>query len=629
MRSQPEDRVANPQRTFRLKGRIRGVELSQLLAVGMTAVGSHPDSQLMLDHDGVSRHHAVVLVEPDRILLVDQNSKNGTFVNARRVRRAELAVGDTVGFGPAELRLEEVHPEDARLAVELPEPQPPRREAQREPESTVAAAGPRRDRLSRWLRLVSRFVEQLRRSPSRHAAAALAELAHELEAEGCGLFELGGEVPAALSTWGEIEPASLAAIAEAWDATAERSATEVRFVTRPQATACVSFTSQTAFGLIVCGDFASREHCAPLLEALLALCVHFRPRGLDRLASAGASGVPEVVFPPQTIVGVSPAMSALYSQMRPLVQGDLPVLIVGETGVGKELIARSLHLSSPSSAGPFVAINCAAIPAELLEAELFGIGRRVATGVDARRGLFEEAIGGTLFLDEVGEMPEHLQVKLLRVLEEKRLRPVGGQPIELDVRILAATSADLEATGFRRDLFFRLAGFVLRIPPLRQRREDIPILVEGFLRRYASEIGKPVRGITVRALRALREHDWPGNVRQLEHEIRRLVYLCPPQQAIESSYLAAISRGSGCLATTTTQVSAMPGRGAGEAADDRNGEDWASAVSREPSLDLKQLERQVVLEALKRAGGNQVRAAKLIGLSRHGLRRRIERYRLR
>jgi DNA-binding NtrC family response regulator len=207
---------------------------------------------------------------------------------------------------------------------------------------------------------------------------------------------------------------------------------------------------------------------------------------------------------------------------------DATVLLLGESGTGKELLARALHQLSARAKGPFVAINCAAIPADLLEAEMFGIGKGIATGVVERRGKFQMAEGGTLLLDEIGDMPHELQAKLLRALQEKEVQPVGGAPVPVDIRVIAATNSDLhrrmEEGRFRRDLYFRVAGFALRVPPLRERREDIPALVESFMRAFARETGKGLRGITVKALRALIEYDWPGNVRELQLEVRRLVY---------------------------------------------------------------------------------------------------------
>jgi transcriptional regulator with PAS, ATPase and Fis domain len=281
------------------------------------------------------------------------------------------------------------------------------------------------------------------------------------------------------------------------------------------------------------------------------------------------------------------------------------VLLLGETGVGKEFLARILHDSSPRRKGPFVAINCAAIPADLLEAEMFGIGKGIATGVAERRGKFQMAEGGTLLLDEIGDMPLELQAKLLRALQEKEVQPVGGAPVSVDIRILAATNSDLhrrmEEGRFRRDLYFRVAGFALQVPPLRERREDVPVLVESFMRAFARESGKAVRGITVKALRVLTEYAWPGNVRELEHEVRRLVYLCPEGQAIDSTMISL-------------HILAEPHEGGGEPVLD----------TLELSRHVKAVEKRLIHEALGKTAGNRTQAAKLLGISRNGLAIKME-----
>ncbi|HET7293820.1 MAG TPA: sigma 54-interacting transcriptional regulator [Vicinamibacteria bacterium] len=324
-------------------------------------------------------------------------------------------------------------------------------------------------------------------------------------------------------------------------------------------------------------------------------------------APVGGSEPRRLLLPDEHVRGVSAAMAALYAQMRPLVDADLPVLIVGETGVGKEHVARALHASSPRRGGPFVAVNCAAIPADLLEAEMFGIAKGVATGVTERSGKLAQADKGTLFLDEIGEMPPALQPKLLRALQEKQVHPVGGPPAAVDVRTLSATNSDLEAKlekgVFRRDLYFRVAGFVLRVPPLRERAEDIPDLVEAFLVRFARESGRRPLGVTARAMAALREYTWPGNVRELEHEMRRLVHLCPDGQAIESTMLS----------------SALLSPPAHDAAPDLDG------ASLYLEGHLQRLEDRLIREALRRSGGNRSQAAKLLGVSRNGLALKMER----
>jgi transcriptional regulator with PAS, ATPase and Fis domain len=286
--------------------------------------------------------------------------------------------------------------------------------------------------------------------------------------------------------------------------------------------------------------------------------------------------------------------------MEAVAASELPILILGETGVGKEGVARALHASSPRHRGPFVAVSCAAIPGDLLEAELFGVGRGVATGVAPRAGKLRQADSGTVFLDEIGDMPDELQAKLLRTLQEREVQPLGGAAEKLDVRVLAATNADLdrklEEGTFRADLFYRLAGHVLRVPPLRERRKDIPELVEHFLRRAASEASRSVRGVTLGALRRLVERPWPGNVRQLDHEIRRLVWLSKDSEAIVAESLDST-----------------------EASD--AGADLFGA-----ELDLAALEQKAIAEALRRCDGNQSRAAELLGITRTALYRRMRRH---
>ncbi len=213
-------------------------------------------------------------------------------------------------------------------------------------------------------------------------------------------------------------------------------------------------------------------------------------------------------------------------------------------------------------------------------------------------------------LDEIGDMPLELQAKLLRALQEKEVQPVGGAPMPVDIRVIAATNSDLhrrmEEGRFRRDLYFRVAGFALRVPPLRERREDIPALVESFMRAFAAETGKGVRGVTVKALRALIEYAWPGNIRELQHEVRRLVYLCPEGQAIDSTMVSLHI------------VAAAPGEGA-------EGVPEQVLDTLELAKNLEPLERRLIVEALARAGGNRTQAAKLLGISRNGLSIKMER----
>jgi transcriptional regulator with GAF, ATPase, and Fis domain len=305
------------------------------------------------------------------------------------------------------------------------------------------------------------------------------------------------------------------------------------------------------------------------------------------------------------IPGHSPAILELYEQMRALVQGDVPVLLRGETGVGKEHLAHVVHASSARHAGPFVAVNCAAIPSDLMEAEMFGIAKGVATGVVERPGKFQLANGGTLFLDEIGDMPLALQAKLLRALQGGEIQPVGGTPVRVDARLITATNSDLderiELGQFRGDLYYRVAGFVLRVPPLRERREDIPGLVQAMLGVFGRETGKTIPGITAEVRRALCAYAWPGNIRELENEVRRLAYLCRNGQTVDVRMLSE-----------RIVVSA-------------EGESDTAPSSLRLETNVDHLERRLIRAALVRTGGKRAAAARLLGVSRNGLAMKMER----
>lgn len=269
-----------------------------------------------------------------------------------------------------------------------------------------------------------------------------------------------------------------------------------------------------------------RVEDALLRSTLVGFVDRRRRERLDRLQAARRSRARQPGF-----VSVSPAGRAVLETARRVASADTPVLILGETGVGKERLAALLHGTGPRSDGPFIAVNCAAIPAELFESELFGHHRGAFTGaVRNRRGKFELADRGTIFLDEVGEVPLHLQAKLLRVLQEGKISPVGSDgSIEIDARVIAATNRDLEvdmeAGRFRRDLYYRLGVVELTIPPLRERAEDIPVLAESYLTEFRAQLGREIRGFGPGVLTALERYPWPGNVRELVNVIERAVLL--------------------------------------------------------------------------------------------------------
>lgn len=309
------------------------------------------------------------------------------------------------------------------------------------------------------------------------------------------------------------------------------------------------------------------------------------------------------------IIGASAPLKAVLDKMRLVAASRATILIEGESGTGKELIAQAVHQSSPRSRGPFVAVHCAALSDNLLESELFGHERGAFTGAtDRRLGRFESADGGTLFLDEIGEISQSTQVKLLRFLETKSIERVGGtRPIELDVRLVAATNRDLEhevKTGkFREDLFFRLNVVRLRMPPLRERAEDIPLLLAHFIRVFSQENGVPALTIEPGALRTLQAYAWPGNIRELRNFCENAVVL---RRGGSLSEYDLEPKFRGETPTTSMAVGAV-----------------SSSPAAGNSLSVEENEKRLLREALLKARGNRTKAAELMGVSRRTLHRKI------
>jgi len=307
------------------------------------------------------------------------------------------------------------------------------------------------------------------------------------------------------------------------------------------------------------------------------------------------------------ILTADPAMLAALQTVRQVASTDLPVLIQGETGTGKELVARVLYRSSARSQGPFVVVNCAAIPATLIESELFGYVRGAFTGaVRDRVGLVGAAHRGTLFLDEIGELPAELQPRLLRVLQSGEVTRLGSvAPETVDVRVVAATNRNLEreidSGRFRQDLYFRLAAVTVKLPPLRERPHDIRLLAAHFLRSYAARYGKPEPELTGECLDTLSAYSFPGNVRELESEMARLVAMTAPGGTVTPAALNDRIRG---------------GNGGGTA---------APAAARLAPMPLEEMEKRLIQSVLEHTEGNRTRAAEVLGISREGLRTKMQR----
>jgi two-component system, NtrC family, response regulator AtoC len=311
------------------------------------------------------------------------------------------------------------------------------------------------------------------------------------------------------------------------------------------------------------------------------------------------------------IVAKSARMVELFRTLRKIAEFKTTVLVGGESGTGKELVARALHRLSPRSSGPFIAVNCGAIPGSLLESELFGHRKGAFTDANRdKRGLFEEASGGTLFLDEIGELPLALQVKLLRVLQEEEIRRLGDtQDIQVDVRVVTATARDLSAEvgrgSFREDLFYRLNVVHLELPPLRERREDIPLLVTHFVERMNARMGLHIAGVSPEAMRRLMDHEWPGNVRELENTIERAMVLTDTQQIDVDALSDRIGHGP--------QRTPLP------VVSPHDGDLSIKRASR-------RAEEELIRRALAKTLGNRTRAAELLEISHRALLYKIKEY---
>jgi two-component system nitrogen regulation response regulator GlnG len=331
------------------------------------------------------------------------------------------------------------------------------------------------------------------------------------------------------------------------------------------------------------------------------------------------------------LVGRSPAMQEIYRTVARVTTTDLTVMITGESGTGKELVARALHDYGPRRGAPFVAVNMAAIPRELIESELFGHERGAFTGALTRnQGRFEQANGGTLFLDEIGDMPPEAQTRLLRVLQEGEFTTVGGRtPIRVNVRIVAATHRDLRALIrqglFREDLFYRLNVVPMRLPPLRERTEDVPLLARHFLGQAKAK-GLPAKTLTTEALERLKSHPWPGNVRELENLMRRLAALYPQEtigEDVIAAELAEAAPGPAPAAETPAEPESMA-----QSVERHLRAYFASHKDGLPASGvydrvLAEVERPLIRLTLAATRGNQIKAAAVLGLNRNTLRKKI------
>ncbi len=553
---------------FRLVGLVNDEELSLLLREGTSLLGASTSCELCVDHPTVSRRHARMLVAGAKVEVVDEGSHNGTYVNGRRVERAELDPGAKLAFGKVRLVLEEISDLDVILGFELdPVDASPRLATAGEEPSTVGF----RSMVSMPLELMPELLSRLEKGQS--------EL-EIVQAVAAALFE---NLP---TTRVEVRsPATRALLFEA-----QREVEK-----KHSGTTVTAHGPSTELRVEVLGTRLA-EMVEPLFVAISSAL------RLAARSSTPAPGIrewdegPERPDPPTIVASVR----RIYDEAERVAKGEVGVLIGGESGTGKELLARFLHSASPRRDQAFVTLNCAALPKDLLESELFGIERGVATGVDERPGKFEAAHGGTLFLDEIADMSLETQAKILRVLQEGEVYRLGASvPRPARCRIIAASNRDLapmRAKGaFREDLYYRIAVWVVEVPALRHRPDDITSLAAHFLQREAHRRGIRVRGITEAALAALKRYHWPGNIRQLENEMARAALFLSTDDALDSHRLSP-------------EIVLCQDRDLQGVLEER----------------LEHLEKLEILAAFQRCSGNASNVARELGIGRSTLYRRMK-----
>ncbi len=597
---------------FRLHGDLQGEARLFVLQLGENPVGADPKNTIHIPARQVSRRHAVLKVNSDGVRLEDLGSTNGTYVNGVRVRKADLAENDWVQFGPVVLTFESLSVEEHELAITLSEQDKPAAVSPTDEDCTTEIGITPRSSI-KWPDVLNECASRLISRWSPDVEGAMEHLAEALEAEAVALLSRSPKKSALVqAATGDLslldqwhETASFEALRSSPDHSSGMSSHEI--ATQPATSIAVAWGPESweAALVVVANDIGPTGQ--PFLEVALRM---FQSATIPVHEIDQPEKPPfdqDLKFPEWHVVGRTPVMRSLYRQLATLLKGSMPVLVTGETGVGKEHIVRILHASSDRAAGPLQTVNCTAIPADLLEAELFGIEAGVATGVTRRRGKLRLAHGGILFLDEIGDMDPALQAKLLRALQEGEVQPLGAaSPIAVNVRVVAATNTDLEQRvhdgQFRKDLFYRIAGCEVHVPPLRRRRDDIPVLARHFLDHAVAENGNSVRGLSIGALEALQSAGWPGNVRQLQRELNRLVTACPAGRAIESSMISP---------SVLSDVSL---------------DEFESDTA---NLDLKHhmdaVEKRIIERALEVSRGNHSESARLLGVTRNGLTMKMKR----
>ncbi len=579
-----------------------------------TVLGSAEDCDVQLPFPGVAPHHARVVREAGALRLEDLGSRKGVLLNGERVRTAPLEALDEIRLGGLAILVEDA----GRAPAARPSPEP----ASEPPLATAVITG---ERLLAHVASVSHWV--LADAESQATAESL--ISRLLQDFGGGtllLLQAEERTPsiklavASESRWlaaGEDLLRQVEAHRRSPAARSETGAFDGRLLRDPSWIAYRYFAALdrghvmiTALPRFRPGEWSPEPGLWALSDLLVLGLVHHLGRYEPLMPGRG--GQHELRLAPGLIVGESAAMKRLLEALRFAVDPPVPMLLRGEAGSGKELLARSVHLSGERRNGPFILGSAAGAAAAQVEADLFGAEVRGKGEPLRREGRLALAHGGTLFLDDVDELPLPLQARLVRFLRFGEVEPAGGLGArKVEVRVIAGSRGDLEslvARGlFRLDLAHVLGACAFDVPPLRERREDLPLLLQAFVNRFCHEAGKRVQGITVDVLSALAAYEFPGNLVELESIVRQLVYLCPAGEPIRHNLLPERLRSA------PLQATARPA-----AASDLELRHWVGAA-----------EEAAIREALQRTRGNKLRAAKLLGVSRAGLAMKMERYGLR
>jgi transcriptional regulator with AAA-type ATPase domain len=575
-------------------------------------IGSQPECDIYLPYTGVANRHAVLRYDGNVLRIEDLGgSRKGLLVSGRKVRESALEVLDEIRLGGVTLLVEDVVPAAAAG------PPPPPAEA--------APAGPPRSTPERMVEHLCRISEWvLSDTESRTTSEDLVSVV---------LADFGGGVFFLLQ--GEMEKAGLKLVVSsdsAWLSSGERLLEQLLAHRQAghslQKGGALTGELAGAPAWVCYHSFSALDRTYTLMAAFPAFTpdpswspvASFRTLGHLLVLGLvhhvgwyepilpGHPGQQDLILDPGLVVGQSVTMKQVVEQLRSAVDPGVHVLLRGEPGVGKELLARSLHLSSGRRHGPFVVATCSGARPLQIEADLFGAEVAGKGGPVRREGKLPLAHGGTLYLDEVDQLPLDVQARLVRFMRSGEVEPTGGNIAQkVDVRIVAGSRTPLEAVVgqdvFRADLAYRLSQFVIEVPPLRDRREDLPLLIQSYINRFCHETGKRMQGITVKAMSALLSYDYPGNLAELENIARQLVYLAPPGRPVDVNLLPEKVR-NGSLVTTRVDAGS--------------------------DLELDRLvgacEQSAIREALRRTGGNKSQAARLLGLSRNGLAIKMERY---